>query len=149
MSAATIQSRLTSVFNAQVSNQFGSQRYALLFKPGTYNVDANVGFYTQVAGLGLTPDAVVINGAVHAEADWWPDGTQNATQNFWRSAENLSVTPTGGLDRWAVSQAAPYRRGHGRAYLALSHGGWASGGRRSPRQIHERLHAGRHHRWTT
>ena len=57
MSAASIQSKLNSVFNAQVTNQFGSQRYALLFKPGTYNVDANVGFYTQVAGLGLSPDA--------------------------------------------------------------------------------------------
>ena len=66
----------------------------MLFKPGTYNVDANVGFYTQVAGLGLSPDAVTINGAVHAEADWFR--RQNATQNFWRSAENLSVNPTGG-----------------------------------------------------
>src|SRR4029079_17312632 len=62
MSAATIQSKLNSVFNAQQSNQFGSQRYALLFKPGTYNVDANVGFYEQVAGLGFSPDQVTING---------------------------------------------------------------------------------------
>ena len=111
-----------------MSNQFGNARYALLFKPGTYNVDANVGFFTQVAGLGLTPDQVTINGQVHAEADWWPDGSQNATQNFWRSAEGLSVTPTGGLDRWAVSQAAPYRRMHVRGNLALSDGGWSSGG---------------------
>jgi len=42
MSAATIQSRLTTVFNQQQTNQFGTQRYALLFKAGTYNVDANV-----------------------------------------------------------------------------------------------------------
>jgi hypothetical protein len=128
MSASTIQSKLTSVFNQQVSNQFGNQRYALLFKPGSYNVDANVGFFTQVAGLGLTPDQVNINGHVHVEADWWPDGSQNATQNFWRSAEGLSVTPGDGLDRWAVSQAAPYRRMHVRGNLALSDGGWSSGG---------------------
>jgi len=128
MSASTIQNKLTSVFNQQVSNQFGNQRYALLFKPGSYNVNANVGFFTQVAGLGLTPDQVNINGQVHVEADWWPDGSQNATQNFWRSAEGLSVTPTGGLDRWAVSQAAPYRRMHVRGNLALSDGGWSSGG---------------------
>jgi hypothetical protein len=125
MSAATIQSRLTAVFNQQQTNQFGTQRYALLFKPGTYNVDANVGFYEQVAGLGLTPDAVTINGAVHAEADWFQG---NATQNFWRSAENLAVAPTSGTDRWAVSQAAPYRRIHLKGNLALDDGGWSSGG---------------------
>jgi hypothetical protein len=128
MSAATVQSKLTSVFHAQVSNQFGNARYALLFKPGAYDVDANVGFFTQVAGLGLNPDQVTINGHVHVEADWWPDGSQNATQNFWRSAEGLSITPGDGLDRWAVSQAAPYRRMHVRGNLALSDGGWSSGG---------------------
>ncbi|GAA2711103.1 RICIN domain-containing protein [Actinoplanes palleronii] len=128
MSASTIQNKLTSVFNAQVANQFGNARYALLFKPGSYNADVNVGFFTQVAGLGLSPDQVNINGHVHVEADWWPDGSQNATQNFWRAAEGLSVTPGDGLDRWAVSQAAPYRRMHVRGNLALSDGGWSSGG---------------------
>ena len=128
MSQATIQNRLNQVFNQQVENQFGNARYALLFKPGSYNVDANVGFFTQVAGLGLTPDQVNINGHVHVEADWWHDGSQNATQNFWRAAEGLSVTPADGQDRWAVSQAAPYRRMHLRGRLALSDGGWSSGG---------------------
>jgi hypothetical protein len=128
MSQATVQNKLNSVFSQQQTNQFGNARYALLFKPGSYNVDANVGFFTQVAGLGLTPDQVNINGHVHVEADWWPDGTQNATQNFWRSAEGLSVTPGDGLDRWSVSQAAPYRRMHVRGNLALSDGGWSSGG---------------------
>ncbi|NUR31004.1 MAG: coagulation factor 5/8 type domain-containing protein, partial [Catenulispora sp.] len=125
MSASTIQSRLNTIFNQQQSNQFGSQRYAVFFKPGTYGADVNVGFYTQVAGLGLSPDDVTINGAVHAEADWFGG---NATQNFWRDAENLSVNPTGGSDRWAVSQAAPYRRMHVRGNLALDDGGWSSGG---------------------
>jgi len=125
MSASTIQSKLTSVFNQQQTNQFGGQRYALLFKPGTYSADVNVGFYTEVAGLGMSPDAVTINGNVHAEADW--DGG-NATQNFWRDAENMSVNPSGGTDRWAVSQAAPYRRMHVRGNLALDDGGWSSGG---------------------
>ncbi|WP_239136824.1 ricin-type beta-trefoil lectin domain protein, partial [Dactylosporangium siamense] len=149
MSQATIQSRLNTVFNQQVSNQFGNARFALLFKPGTYNVNANVGFFTQVAGLGLSPDSVVINGAVHAEADWWPDGSQNATQNFWRSAENLSVTPTGGLDRWAVSQAAPYRRMHVRGNLALSDGGWSSGGWISDSKIDGQIQSGTQQQWIT
>ncbi|MEU4220191.1 RICIN domain-containing protein [Actinoplanes sp. NPDC026623] len=149
MSQSSIQNRLNTVFNQQVRNQFGSARYALLFKPGSYNVDANVGFFTQVAGLGLTPDAVNINGAVHAEADWWPDGSQNATQNFWRSAEGLSVTPAGGLDRWAVSQAAPYRRMHVRGNLALSDGGWSSGGWMSDTRIDGQVQSGTQQQWIT
>ncbi|GAA4606697.1 hypothetical protein BJY16_005959 [Actinoplanes octamycinicus] len=149
MSASTIQSKLNSVFNAQVSNQFGNARYALLFKPGSYSVDANVGFFTQVAGLGLTPDQVTINGHVHAEADWWPDGSQNATQNFWRSAEGLSVTPGDGLDRWAVSQAAPYRRMHVRGNLALSDGGWSSGGFLADSKIDGQIQSGTQQQWLT
>jgi hypothetical protein len=124
MSSSAIQGQLNNVFHQQETNQFGSNRYALLFKPGSYNVDVNVGFYTQVLGLGLSPDDVTINGAAHAEADWLPP--KNATQNFWRGAENLSVNPNGGTDRWAVSQAAPYRRMHVRGNLALDAGGWIS-----------------------
>ena len=87
---------------------------ALLFKPGTYSNTANIGYYTSIAGLGQNPDDVTINGDVTVDAF---DGTGNATQNFWRSAENLSVNPIappyyGGaaIDQWAVSQAAPLRR---------------------------------------
>jgi hypothetical protein len=146
MSAATIQSRLNSVFGQQERNQFGQQRYALMFKPGSYNVDVNVGFYTQVLGLGLSPDAVNINGAVHAEADWFQG---NATQNFWRSAENLSVTPNGGTDRWAVSQAAPYRRMHVRGNLALDDGGWSSGGLMADTKIDGQIRSGSQQQWLT
>ncbi|WP_433293251.1 ricin-type beta-trefoil lectin domain protein [Actinoplanes sp. CA-030573] len=149
MSASTIQSKLNSVFNSQVSNQFGNARYALLFKPGSYNVDANVGFFTQVAGLGLTPDQVTINGHVHVEADWWPDGSQNATQNFWRSAEGLNVVPADGLDRWAVSQAAPYRRMHVRGNLALSDGGWSSGGFIADSKIDGQIQSGSQQQFLT
>ncbi|GAB3894345.1 RICIN domain-containing protein [Kibdelosporangium lantanae] len=146
MSASTIQSRLNSIFGQQERNQFGGQRYAVLFKPGSYNVNVNVGFYTQVAGLGLNPDAVTINGAVHAEADW---AGGNATTNFWRSAENLSVTPNGGNDRWAVSQAAPYRRIHLRGNLQLDDGGWSSGGWISDSKIDGQVRSGSQQQWIT
>ncbi|MFG2602797.1 RICIN domain-containing protein [Streptomyces sp. NPDC048514] len=146
MPAATIQSRLDSIFHRQETNQFGSQRYAVMFKPGTYSADVNVGFYTQVLGLGLTPDAVSVNGAVHAEADWFQG---NATQNFWRGAENLSVTPTGGGDRWAVSQAAAYRRMHLRGNLALDDGGWSSGGYLADSKIDGRVDSGSQQQWLT
>jgi hypothetical protein len=126
MTASAIQSQLDSVYSQQQSNQFGSSRYALLFKPGAYNVNVNVGFYTQVAGLGVSPDSTSINGTVQADAAW---DSGNATQNFWRSAENLAVTPTGGTSMWAVSQASPMRRMHIKGSLVLAdNGGWSSGG---------------------
>jgi hypothetical protein len=126
MSAAGIQSQLDAVFAMQESNQFGPQRYELLFKPGSYAVAANVGFYTSVAGLGRSPTAVTVQG-VTVDAGWFGG---NATQNFWRSVENLTVAPPGGFDRWAVAQAAPMRRVNvlGDLNLAPTGYGWASGG---------------------
>ncbi|HJZ28495.1 MAG TPA: hypothetical protein VJ370_19620, partial [Streptosporangiaceae bacterium] len=69
MSQASIQSTLNSIASQQVSNQFGSQRYAIFFEPGTYGSTADplifqVGYYTTVAGLGLSPGGVVINGSI-------------------------------------------------------------------------------------
>ena len=90
MSSASIQSQIDNVYNQQQSNQFGTQRYTLLFKPGSYNVNVPVGFYTQVAGLGQNPDQVTINGGgVNADAQW---NGGNATENFWRSVENPPTT---------------------------------------------------------
>ncbi|MEU9517975.1 coagulation factor 5/8 type domain-containing protein [Streptomyces sp. NPDC048224] len=127
-STANIQARLDEIFKQQESAQFGTGRYALLFKPGTYSgLNAQLGFYTSVAGLGLSPDDTTINGDVTVDAGWF-DG--NATQNFWRSAENLALVPVSGTNRWAVSQAAPFRRMHVRGDLNLAPDGygWASGG---------------------
>ncbi|GII59858.1 hypothetical protein Pth03_82470 [Planotetraspora thailandica] len=127
-SSTSIQNQLNSVFATQESNQFGSQRYALMFKPGTYNnLNAQIGFYTSIAGLGQSPDDVTINGDVTVDAGWFGG---NATQNFWRSIENLAIVPSNGTDRWAVSQAAPFRRVHVRGGLNLAPAGygWASGG---------------------
>ncbi|MER7734693.1 discoidin domain-containing protein [Streptomyces erythrochromogenes] len=123
-----IQARLDEVFRQQESAQFGSGRYQFLFKPGTYHgLNAQIGFYTSISGLGLSPDDTTINGDVTVDAGWF---NGNATQNFWRSAENLALNPVSGTDRWAVSQAAPFRRMHVRGGLNLSPDGygWASGG---------------------
>jgi hypothetical protein len=129
MSSATIQSKLDEVFNAQKANQFGDRRDALFFKPGTYNNTANIGYYTSILGLGSSPDDVTINGDVTVDA-FNASEAGNATQNFWRSAENLSVVPSSGTDRWAVAQAAPFRRIHVKGSLNLypASYGWASGG---------------------
>jgi len=127
-STPDIQATLDDIFRRQESDQFGTGRYALLFKPGTYQgLNAQIGFYTSIAGLGLSPDDTTINGDVTVDAGWF-DG--NATQNFWRSAENLALVPVSGSNRWAVAQAAPFRRMHvrGDLNLAPSGYGWASGG---------------------
>ncbi|GAA1894529.1 hypothetical protein GCM10009837_15660 [Streptomyces durmitorensis] len=127
-STGGIQAKLDEIFKKQESAQFGSARYALLFKPGTYSgLNAQIGFYTSIMGLGLTPDNTHINGDVTVDAGWF---NGNATQNFWRSAENLSLSPVSGANRWAVSQAAPFRRMHVRGDLNLAPNGygWASGG---------------------
>ncbi|MGR3867185.1 discoidin domain-containing protein [Streptomyces graminifolii] len=127
-STPNLQAKFDQVFAQQESNQFGTGRYQFLMKPGTYNgINAQVGFYTSISGLGLNPDDVHINGDVTVDAGWF---NGNATQNFWRSAENLSITPSNGTDRWAVAQAAPFRRIHvqGGLNLAPNGYGWASGG---------------------
>ncbi len=123
MSAVEIQSQLDAVFAIQESNQFGSERYALLFKPGNYDVHANIGFYTSIAGLGQDPDDVYIQQNVVIDAGWFGG---NATCNFWRSAENLKAL----YIRWASAQAAPFRRMHVMTELALDSSayGWNSGG---------------------
>ena len=144
--AATIQSKLDSIFESQESSEFGPARYALLFKPGTYNVDARIGFYTQVSGLGLSPNDVVINGGMRADARWRKG---NATLNFWRVGENMSVVPAGGFDRWAVSQAAPMRRMHIRGDLVLDDGGWSSGGFLADSKVDGEVRSGSQQQWLT
>src|SRR5712691_12341455 len=69
MDQATIQAQLNDIAVAQVNNEFGPRRDAVLFEPGTYGTKSNplnfqVGYYTEVAGLGLSPDDVVINGSI-------------------------------------------------------------------------------------
>jgi hypothetical protein len=103
MPQASIQSTVDSIATQQVSNQFGPQRYSLLFEPGTYGSTADpltfqVGYYTQVAGLGTSPQDVTINGTIDVYNQCFPPtapDTSNCTalDNFW-----------------ATAQAAPMRR---------------------------------------
>ena len=70
MSTQTIQAAVDAVKNEQVDNEMGTARYALLFKPGTYGTAEaplrfQVGYYTEVAGLGKNPTDVTINGSVN------------------------------------------------------------------------------------
>lgn len=121
MPTSVIQAKVNAISAQQVPNQFGPERYALLFKPGTYGTVAaplniEVGYGTEVAGLGRAPGDVVINGSVsvHNQCE---AGSCTALNNFWRSMSNLTINvanPNGCYtgEFWAVSQAAPMRRVH-------------------------------------
>ena len=124
MPTSQIQATVDAIATEQIDNEMGTARYALLFKPGTYGTVAEpltfqVGYYTEVMGLGLSPTDVTINGHVDVyNRCIGADGTSNcvALNNFWRSLSNLTVNVTG-LDGcrasgnfWAASQASPMRR---------------------------------------
>jgi hypothetical protein len=124
MPTATIQSQINSIYSIQQNNQFGTPRTAIFFKPGTYDIDIPVGFFTHIMGLGSFPDQVKV-ASVRSEAVL---PNNNATQNFWRGVENFSVTQNSTM-RWGVSQAVPFRRMHVLNGIRLSADyGWASGG---------------------
>jgi hypothetical protein len=150
MPQSRIQAKVNSIARRQAGNQFGSQRYALLFEPGTYGSATHplflqVGYYTSVAGLGVSPGDVVINGAVDSFNRCLPAAgpASNCTalDNFWRSLSNLRINfpaPPGGApcqrtaEFWAASQASPVRRVEFNGFTSLmdycSKPGYASGG---------------------
>jgi hypothetical protein len=121
MPTAQIQAIVDAIANEQVDNEMGTQRYAVLFKPGTYGAAASplhvqVGYYTDVAGLGLSPTDVTINGHVDVYNRCLTPDNCIALYNFWRSLSNLTISVMGlsgcrsSGNFWAVSQGAPMRR---------------------------------------
>lgn len=121
MSQSAIQHDLDSIATQQVpvASQFDSQRYAVLFRPGTYGSAANplvfqVGYYTQVAGLGAMPQDTVINGAIDVFNNLCTAGTQdcNSDDNFWRSLSNLTLNvDLPGLPAYAPPIVDPFGAG--------------------------------------
>ena len=138
MPQTEIQSELDAIATQQVPSQFGTGRYAIFFEPGTYGSPSDpltfeVGYYTQVAGLGAQPGDVTIDGAIDVFNDDCSasGGTCDGLVNFWRSLSNLTLnfTPQANpqasdfvpatnesascnntFEYWAVSQASPMRR---------------------------------------
>ena len=146
MAQSTIQGQINTIFNSQQNSQFGTGRFAIVFKPGTYNVNVPVGYYTQVLGVGALPDQVNITNQVSSTPVL---ANNNALQNFWRGVENLSVTPPGSGMLWAVSQAVPFRRVHVRNNNLLLHlnGGFTSGGWISDSVIDFDVQSGSQQQW--
>jgi hypothetical protein len=129
MSTSQIQATVDGIATQQVGNEFGNQRYALLFEPGTYGsatdpLNFQVGYYTEVAGLGRSPGDVVINGSVNVYNQCGAGGCFALT-NFWRSLSNLTINVNNSSfgchsgEFWAVSQAAPMRRVHVNGFATL------------------------------
>ena len=94
-------------------HHFSDRRYAVLFAPGTYrNIDLEVGYYVQVAGLGTSSDDVQF---LDGQGPYVPSLNRHIHENgtcldtFWRSGENFAIH---GNMTWAVSQASPLRRVH-------------------------------------
>ena len=127
MPSAQIEAQVAAIAAQQVDNHFGPERYSLLFKPGSYGsaadpLDIQVGYGTEVAGLGLSPSDVVINGHVEVYNRCYPTAPGapsdcTALNNFWRSLSNLTINITdldrgcrSGTNFWAASQASPMRR---------------------------------------
>jgi hypothetical protein len=124
-----IQAKVDAIAAQQVGNEMGSARYALLFAPGVYGSAAKplnfqVGYYTEVAGLGRNPGDVVINGSVYVRNQCTATGCV-ALNNFWRSMSNLTINVSNSDfgcysgEFWAVSQAAPLRRVHVKGQTTL------------------------------
>jgi hypothetical protein len=135
MPTSEIEATFDKVWKQQVDNEMGSDRYAFYFLPGTYGtasapLQVQVGYYTEVAGLGATPGDVQINGKIEVKNrcfDANGDPVANpggagascfALNNFWRTLANLTINVNGeGQDGcaasanfWAVSQAVSVRR---------------------------------------
>ncbi len=149
-SASSINSTLNTL---NTEAQFSNNRWAVFFMPGTYTgVQAEVGYYEAVAGLGQTPSAVHIsNGYLTSNQT---DSNGNVTTNFWRSLENMQITaPSGDKLQWAVSQGADFRR----MYVDSSDGveltntscGYASGGFISDTKITGTLQSCSQQQWYT
>jgi hypothetical protein len=95
--------------NPENNGQFSDLQFAILLKPGSYDMNVQVGYYTSVIGLGKTPSDVVVNGTVQSL-----DGSTNyqvgGLDNFWRSVENLTINNGSSKNQWSISQGAFWRR---------------------------------------
>ena len=121
-----VQAMLDALHAAQVDAEMSTARHSVLFLPGSYGtaedpLQARVGYYTEIAGLGASPDDVAINGKIEVYNRCLAGGgTSNclALVNFWRTISNLSLQVNSlGQDGcrasanfWAVSQAVSMRR---------------------------------------
>ncbi len=169
--------------------EFSLDRHQVFFEPGTYGsaagqddpangtgiVNAHVGYYESIAGLGAQPDDVHINGALHVEPvvgcpnEPWACADPGSLTRFWRSISNMGINPIQrpiGEDaalpypagvtephqmRFAVSQAAPMRRMDIQGNLTIfgRYGEFASGGYLANSRVSGTIASGSQQQWFT
>lgn len=169
--------------------EFSLDRHQVFFEPGTYGsaagqddpatatgiVNAQVGYYESIAGLGARPDDVHINGALHVEPvvgcpnEPWACADPGSLTRFWRSISNMGINPIQrpvGEDaalpfpagvtephqmRFAVSQAAPMRRMDIQGDLTIfgRYGEFASGGYLANSRVSGTIVSGSQQQWFT
>ena len=143
-----VKETIDNIYKKQETNQFGKERYALMFMPGVYDesIEVNAGYYTQVLGLGKMPTDTTIK-KLKVLARWLSDdpSNNNATCNFWRSVENITMDSN---TVWAVSQATDMRRVqvNGALYLHDDYG-WASGGFLADSRVTSMIDSGSQQQW--
>src|SRR5216683_604978 len=121
--AACFAATTASVADAPATPSLGSN--VVIFDP----LMLQMGYYMSLAGLGLSPNDVVINGAIVSFNQCF--GSCTGLNNFWRSLSNLTLNVhlpakppayapappenpfcANSNDLYAISQAAPIRRVH-------------------------------------
>lgn len=143
---AKIQEELDAFYNktdgtkegaqGRARGEFTEERFAALFKPGDYNLNINIGYYTALSGLGLSPDDVTVS-KISADAPI-------SLCNFWRTVENLTVN---GNMLWSVSQATSLRRVHVKGDMKLSGSGSTSGGFLADTKVDGTVNSGSQQQW--
>lgn len=118
-----IEAELDALADQQRNAEMSSVRKAVLFLPGQYGTAQNplqfdVGYYTEIAGLGASPTDVDVNGSIEVYNRCLTADNCIALVNFWRTISNLSLQINslgddgcrGSANFWAVSQAVSMRR---------------------------------------
>ncbi|MGQ9619706.1 MAG: glycoside hydrolase family 16 [Bacteroidales bacterium] len=148
MNIKEIQAVIDTLFLRQSTrrSEFSNNRYAVMFKPGVYDLDIRVDYYMQVMGLGDSPKDVVIKGAIRSNTT---HGNSVLT-NFWRAVENMTIVPLENSTMvWGVSQAAPLRRVYIKGNLQLFDRGYASGGFLADSKVEGKITSGPQQQWLT
>lgn len=143
-SAKKVNQIIDEVYAKQYLEEFSSDRYAFLFKEGTYDSSINlkVSYYTTMQGLTASPKDVKINSLKTTNGS-----NKNALINFWRGVENLSFQND---VTWAVSQATFLRNVKINGNLTLhDNGGYASGGFISNSYVSGTIYSGSQQQWLT
>ncbi|KAJ1406235.1 hypothetical protein B484DRAFT_404197, partial [Ochromonadaceae sp. CCMP2298] len=76
------------------TGHYSDHRVALLFTPGEYDCDVQVGYYVQVLGLGASVGGVRFQGGRGVFCCAADPGGAGSLDTFWRSGENFTSAPS-------------------------------------------------------